>query len=265
MRIDKTRRDTISRIQTEKNNSMNRFFLKSCLLIAITAIIFTACSKENTVPDSPLNGKTTAEFNPDLTYGIMTDRDGNVYKTITIGTQTWMAENLRTTKYNDGTAIPNITSNEKWGALTTGAYCNYDNTTNTDTIATFGRLYNWYAVNTGKLAPTGWHIPTDAEWTTLITYLGGMFIAYDKLKETGTTHWVQNTGANNESGFTALPGGRCYYDGTFKNVNFGGYWWSFTEYDINRALGLYVHSSNCGVIRFNDNKKIGFSVRCVRD
>ncbi len=104
----------------------------------------------------------------DITYGTVTDQDGNEYKTVTIGTQTWMAENLRTTKYNDSTSIPNITSASMWQNSTTGAYCNYNNTTDIDTIVTYGSLYNWYAVNTGKLAPKGWHVATNEEYSTLI-------------------------------------------------------------------------------------------------
>ena len=142
----------------------------------------------------------------DETRTSLTDIDGNDYKTVTIGTQVWMVENLKTTKYNDGTAIPNITDNTSWAALTTGAYCDNINTPSIST--TYGRLYNWYAVdnnagtkvasNGGKnVCPTGWHVPSDAEWTTLTTYLGGESVAGGKLKETGTTHWQSpNTGVS---------------------------------------------------------------------
>jgi uncharacterized protein (TIGR02145 family) len=152
---------------------MNRIecFLLGCVISGI--ILFTAfnCSKEKDVNNT--NGRTTALFNDELEYGTLTDQDGNIYKTITIGNQVWMAENLRTTKYNDGTAIPNVTGKSEWCALTTGAYCNYNNTKNVDTISTYGRIYNWYAVNTGKLAPPGWHVPNDEDWRTLTDYLGG--------------------------------------------------------------------------------------------
>src|ERR1039457_6330795 len=129
--------------------------IKNLVLVLFVILVIIACKKEKS--DNPTNGKTTAVFNSAVTYGTMTDQDGNVYKTVTIGTQTWMAENLRTTIYNDGTAISNVTGATEWTNLTTGAYCNFNNTTSTDTIATYGRLYDWYAVNTGKLAPTGWH------------------------------------------------------------------------------------------------------------
>jgi len=244
---------------------MNTKFLKFPVIIAIVAIILSLCSKDDE-SSNPFNGKTTAEFNSSVIYGTMTDQDGNVYKTVTIGTQTWMAENLRTTKYNDGTDIPLVTDDKEWYDLTTGAYSNYNNTNNIDTIATYGRLYNWYAVNTGKLAPKGWHIPTDAEWATLLTYLGSENVAGGKLKETGTKHWNSpNIAATNETGFTALPGGLRSSNGSFTNIGNYGFWWSATEnsniYAWNRIM--YNISSNVG-INYN-NKKFGFSVRCVKD
>jgi uncharacterized protein (TIGR02145 family) len=234
-------------------------------------VVFLVCASSCEKDDdnnNPTNGKTTALFNPNVTYGKMTDQDGNVYKTVTIGTQTWMAENLRTTKYNDGTAIPNVTVNNEWAALTTGAYCNYKNTTGIDTIATYGRLYNWYAVNTGKLAPIGWHVPTDAEWTTLTTYLGGTSVpgAGGKLKETGTTHWISpNTGTTNETGFTALPAGGRDTDGTFSSIGDAGHWWSATESDASHAWHRGMFYVDGGVNSYGYFKEVGFSVRCVRD
>ncbi|MHB8132209.1 MAG: fibrobacter succinogenes major paralogous domain-containing protein, partial [Mobilitalea sp.] len=192
------------------------------------------------------------------------DIDGNVYNTVTIGTQVWMAENLKTTRYNDGTEIPNITDNAEWKALTTPAYCWYNNNAGTYK-STYGALYNWYTVdvagNGGKnVCPTGWHIPTDAEWTTLTTYLGGLGVAGDRLKETGTTHWrPTNWYATNESGFTALPGGCRTSYGAFIYVgNYGG-WWSSDAY-----WQKIVYTSNMyGSLRDNNND--GFSLRCVRD
>jgi len=218
--------------------------IKISVLILFVILVINSCKKDNNNPSSPYNGKTTAVFNNNLTYGTMTDQDGNVYKTITIGTQTWMAENLRTTKYQDGTAIPNETDFTAWKKLTTGAYCNYNNTTNADFIATYGRLYNWYAfADSRMIAPTGWHIPTDAEWTILSTYLGGEDVAGIKIQETGTTHWLRSSGlATNESGFTALPSG--YREGVgsdpeetggFNWLGFNGSWWSITAYDVGAA------------------------------
>jgi uncharacterized protein (TIGR02145 family) len=200
----------------------------------------------------------------------ITDIDGNVYNTVTIGTQTWMKENLKTTKLNDGTTIPLVTDSAEWSNLTTPGYCWYDNDSATY-ASPYGTLYNWFTVDTasngGKnVCPTIWHVPTDAEWTTLTTYLGGDSEAGGKLKEINTTHWYgPNTGADNSSGYTALPGG--YRDGsyTFFNVGKGGYWWSSSENGTEYAwyLGLHYNSSN--VDRDGNRKNNGFSVRCLKD
>ena len=229
-------------------------------------MLLNNCKKEDKTPKNPTNGKTTAVFNSGITYGTLTDQDGNDYKTVTIGTQIWMAENLLTTKYNDGTSIANVTGTNEWENLTTDAYCNYNNTTTSDSIATFGRLYNWYAVKTGKLAPKGWHVPTDAEWTTLTTYLGGESVSGGKLKETGTTHWTTpNTGATNETGFTALPDGYRNGLGTYSNIGRSGYWWSSTENSSIAAWSSSMYYNDIDVYRSIYNKRYGFSVRCIRD
>jgi uncharacterized protein (TIGR02145 family) len=233
-------------------------------------LIFTnSCKKDdNNSTSNSTNGKTNAIFNFELTYGTMTDQDGNTYKTIKIGTQTWMAENLRTTKYRNGGAIPQVTDNTTWGNLSTGAYCNYKNTKNNDTIATFGRLYNWFTISDSRnIAPTGWHVPSDDEWKTLINYLGGENIASGKLKETDITHWNSpNTGATNESGYTALPGGGRYDDGSYDFIGYNGNWWSSSEdgtdfacYRCLYCLDNYVYSHSLYY------KVDGFSVRCLMD
>ncbi len=249
---------------------MNKKFLKVTVLFVSVAIIFSACKKDedptppNPTPGNTLNGKTTAVFNNSISYGTMTDQDGNIYKTVTIGTQTWMAENLRTTKYNDGTPIPNVIDPTAWKNLSTGAYCNYNNTTSDDTIATYGRLYNWFAVNTGELAPTGWHVPGDAEWLILVNYLVGPSGA--KLKEAGTTHWASpNTGATNETGFTALPGGWRTDNGTFTSIGGYGLWWCATEYDSFEAWQRSMGCNYSDVYIYYNNKKAGYSVRCVKN
>jgi uncharacterized protein (TIGR02145 family) len=207
------------------------------------------------------------------------DIDGNVYNTVTIGTQVWLKENLKTTKYNDGTAIPNITDAAAWGALTTPAYCWYDNDAATYK-ATYGALYNWYAVNTGKLCPTGWHVASAAEWGTLIDYLdlgrgSERSVAADKLKEAGMTHWGKpNDRATNESGFTALPGGfRTIKDskGSFWWVGGDGIWWTSTdaveqtEYFKGNALYILMYCSYSYVGGSFAGKNMGHSVRCIRD
>jgi uncharacterized protein (TIGR02145 family) len=193
------------------------------------------------------------------------DIDGNTYKTVKIGEQIWMAENLYTTKYNDSTDIPLVTDKTSWNNLSTPGYCWYKNDAPTYKN-TYGALYNWYTVNTNKLCPTGWHVPTDAEWISLTDYLGGENVAGGKLKESGTKHWLSpNTGATNEIGFTALPGGRRH-DGTFNLIGYYGYWWSSTEYSI-QTIAFYrsVSRNKEGVYYGNWNKKAGFCVRCMKD
>ncbi len=204
------------------------------------------------------------------------DVDGNTYSTVMIGTQVWMGSNLKTTKYNDGSEIPNVTDNTAWGALSTGAYCWYNNDAGTYK-AIYGALYNWYTVdnnasskvasNGGKsICPTGWHIPTDSEWSTLSDYLGGGSAVGGKLKETGTTHWTSpNTGATNETVFTALPGGLRYYDGlSFQNIGSSGYCWSSSPTTVFAHYRSMEYNSS-SIIDSYLNKKFGISVRCLKD
>ena len=198
-------------------------------------------------------------------YNPIKDIDGNVYTDAMIGTQVWMRENLKTTKYNDGTTIPLVTDKTAWANLSTPGYCWYNNDATTyKTI--YGALYNWYTVNTGKLCPTGWHVPTKDEWAILATYLGGESVAGGKLKETGTSHWLSpNTGANNTSGFTALPGGYRYTAGEFDFVGMNGFWWSVNESTTDWAYDRELDNDNSYYWFFNDPKKAGFSVRCIKD
>jgi uncharacterized protein (TIGR02145 family) len=201
----------------------------------------------------------------------LTDIEGNAYNTATIGTQIWMAENLKTTKYNDGTNIIYITEPSPWAALTSPAYCWYNSDPITYNNNGFGALYNWYvvdAVTNGNknVCPTGWHVPSDEEWTDLTDFLGGESVAGGKLKESGTTHWQSpNVGATNESGFTALPGGYRHADGTFNYVNILGGWWSSTESSITNAWYRHIGAPETYVSRISDFKKSGFSVRCIKD
>jgi uncharacterized protein (TIGR02145 family) len=197
----------------------------------------------------------------------ITDIDGNVYHAVNIGTQTWMVENLKTTRYRNGDPIPNVTDATSWTSLTTGSYCWYSNDAVTYK-ADYGALYNWYAVvDSRNIAPAGWHVPTDAEWTALTDYLGGTSVAGGKLKETGTTHWsILNTDATNTSGFTAISGGgRNNSDGAFFNVGYICGCWSSTAYDASNAWICGLNFNNASVFRFSSNKQNGFSVRCLRD
>jgi uncharacterized protein (TIGR02145 family) len=192
------------------------------------------------------------------------DIDGNVYKTVTIGKQVWMMENLKTTKYNDGKTIPLVTDNTAWTDLTASEYCWYNNDIANKKV--YGALYNWYTVNTNKLCPRGWHVPTDAEWTTLTTYLGGEGVAGGKLKETGTTHWKRpNTMATNSSGFTALSGGGRYEDGKFYDLGSKGYWWSSTEEGEANAWCFELQYAIRSINRLGSRKPAGWSIRCLRN
>jgi uncharacterized protein (TIGR02145 family) len=203
-------------------------------------------------------------FNPNLTYGTMSDNDGNTYKTIVIGTQTWMAENLKTTRYRNGNPITTNLSNAAWQNTSSGAYdvYNFDAANN----STYGKLYNWYAVADPRgLCPAGWHVPTDAEWTTLENFLGGASVAGVKLKSTSTIWNSPNTGATNESGFSGLPGGLRNIFGSCYNIGNDGYWWSSTENSStlawSRSQGSYFGDSH----RNDLSKADGLSVRCLRD
>ena len=241
-------------------------------LLSIAVLLFafaTACDKT----DDPGGDFPSA--------GTVKDADGNKYNTVKIGNQVWMVENLKTTKYNDGTDILNVTSNTQWADLTTGAYCNYDNLESNAEI--YGRLYNWYAVNTDKLAPKGWHVPTDDDWTILENYLIANGYNYDgtldedKIAKSlcAKTNWELSDedgtpGAapenNNSTGFTALPGGyRDGSDGYFGLIGEYGGWWSSTEdggyYAHYRSLYYYRKDLN----RNHNDKGNGFSVRLVRD
>jgi uncharacterized protein (TIGR02145 family) len=208
-----------------------------------------------------LKGQGFASQNADVESGCDT-----TVTEITIGTQTWMQKNLAVTNYNDATGIPKVTDNTAWATLTTPAYCWYNNDSATY-ATTYGALYNWYAVNTGKLCPTGWHVPTDAEWTTLTTYLGGKTVAGGKLKEIGTTHWTTpNTGAVNSVCFTALPGGyRVAYEGGFIDIEGYGLLWSSSEYNTTKAWGRFMDYNHSNVFYDSFYKGHGFSVRCIKD
>ena len=196
---------------------------------------------------------------------------------VTIGTQVWAVNNLDVATYSDGTVIPEVTSGTDWAALTTGAWCYYSNDPTNGAI--YGKLYNWYAVAgiwneasktdatlRKKLAPTGWHVPTYAELTTLTTTLGGDSVAGGKMKATGTSLWVgPNYGANNSSGFTGIPGGFRNDSGAFYSVGYYAHWWSSSEADsiFSWTCTLNYYSDLAG--RYGGRKKYGYSVRCLRD
>jgi uncharacterized protein (TIGR02145 family) len=199
-------------------------------------------------------------FNPSLTYGSITDIDGNTYKTIQIGTQTWMAENLRTTKLNDSQIIPLVSDNVEWNNLPSPGYCWYYNDAATYRNA-FGAMYNWFTVKTAKICPVGWHVPSATEWQSLMTFLGAN-IAANKLKEAGINHWESPNDATNETGFTALPGGERLRDGKFIAIGERGHWWSSNgDWQYGYEWSIWEHYD----MQQYYYPESGISIRCIKD
>jgi uncharacterized protein (TIGR02145 family) len=177
----------------------------------------------------------------------------------------WLKGNLKVTKLNDGTAIPLVIDNIEWRDLSTPGYCWFENNPATYKDL-YGGYYNWFTVNTGKLCPAGWHVPTDAEWTILNDFLGGQYAAGGKMKETGTAHWMSpNTDATNDSGFTALPGGLRGYDGGFDYNEMFAFWWSSTESASEYAWYRTIQHDWGNLNRAAPDKTCGLNVRCVKN
>ncbi len=223
------------------------------VFMGVFIMIFVGCKKKT---------------DPDPVPSTVTDIDGNVYHMVTIGAQVWLVENLRTTKYRNGDAIPMVTVDSVWNnqaATSTGAYCNYNN--DGANILVYGHLYNWFAVNDSRgLAPAGWHVAGKTEWEALTAYLGGDTLAGGKLKETGTTHWLApNTGATNITGFTAVPGGFRMYSGKSEMIGAFGVWWTSTVSDDFSAMNCGMFSDNEDAVVSVNRKANGCSVRCIRD
>jgi uncharacterized protein (TIGR02145 family) len=225
------------------------------------------------MPDSNYHYRIKAEniagttYGNDMTFrtpGVLEDFSGNIYKTIYIGKQVWMAENLRTTKFNDGTSIPLVTSEKAWSRLKKPGYCWYNNDTSFNSVT--GVLYNWYTVNSYKLCPAGWHPPSNAEWSTLVDYVGEASIAGGAMKEAGTSHWQKpNEGATNESGFTALPGGSRDLTGSFVYYGLKAMWWSAEDSSAKNAWFQSVDFTSERITSYQFSKTEGYSVRCIRD
>jgi uncharacterized protein (TIGR02145 family) len=229
----------------------------------------------NQVSFATTNGTepTNNWLNPDLNYGSVTDQDGNTYATTVIGTQEWMAENLRTTTYANGDPIPNVTDGTQWSNLTTGAWCHYHNDSQYE--IPYGKLYNWYTVvDTRNLCPIGWHVPTDAEWSVFINYLdpsadGGsneFNTAGGKMKGTGIGYWqTPNEDATNESGFSGLPAGLRHDEGSYVSIGYYCYWWSSTEEGPSFSWQRVLVSSSGRADRGYSYKGNGLPIRCFRD
>jgi uncharacterized protein (TIGR02145 family) len=215
--------------------------------------------------DAGLGYGNVVSFTTTDSMGTVTDVDGNSYPTIKIGNQWWMAENLKVRHYRNGDSIPEVADSTAWSGLNTGACCNYNN--DIAYVAIYGRLYNWYAVgDTRNIAPAGWHVPSDAEWQTIINFLGGDYVAGGKMKEVGTTHWQgQNIGATNESDFSALPDGYRRDVGYYNYMGLHAYFWSSTQDYYGNTTDLVLNYDDIIVDRVIANANYGFSIRCVRD
>ncbi len=252
---------------------LGRVILVIILLIAliiVSLLLYKSLNSKLTIAKSGL---------PEQNEQTVKDIDGNVYHTVTIGSQVWIVENLRTTKYNDGTPIPLVTQNTSWRALTTPAYCWYKND-ETTFKSTYGALYNWHTVNTNELCPAGWHVPTDSEWTILTDYLINNDYGYlgsgddigkslastegwDSSSVLGSVGIVQ--ASNNKSEFNALPSGIRFSNGEFRHSGQNAKWWSSTETSESKAQIRYLSWDDGIVSSFSNRKENGFSVRCVKD
>jgi uncharacterized protein (TIGR02145 family) len=201
----------------------------------------------------------------------ITDVDGNTYSTIQIGSQLWMAENLRTTKLNNGTPILNVTDNTIWSQQTSGAYCWFNN----DTInkQQFGALYNWMIVNTGNICPTDWHVPTDQDWKILETQLG---LSTDEVEEMywrgnqanelkSVTGWINNSNGNNSTGFSAKPSGYRDSDGEMGTIGDNCIWWTSSAIDEELSVTRSLNDSDNKIGRFDSENIGGYSIRCIKD
>lgn len=215
------------------------------------------------------NGVIWISLTGNAEVGNVQDADGHVYRTIRIGSQEWMTDNLRTTKYNDSTDIDFVEDGINWSNLTTGAWCIYDTIGSgftTFEVEKFGRLYNWFAVDSQKLCQVNWRVATDAEWTTLTDYLGGALLAGGKMKEPGTMHWMSpNNKATNESGFTGLPGGYRNTNGDYLNISKQGFWWSSTLISSSSAFYRFLIHNDGLAYNGSFDKRLGYSIRCLKN
>lgn len=245
--------------------------MKKTIYLFASVILFLSCKKESSNPtNNTTNNPTSNPSTAIAKYGNgITDIEGNTYKSTIIGKQEWMAENLKVSKYNDGTSIPQSTDSLEWIELKTGAWCYYNNEVSNNNK--FGKLYNWYALSpttngNKNVCPTGWHVPTYNEWDSLIKFLGGDEVAGGKMKEVGLQHWNSpNKDATNSSLFTGLPGGYRHNDGYFKFVGTNGYWWSSSQPASYAAWYHYISYENGYEDYFDEDKGIGMSVRCLKD
>jgi uncharacterized protein (TIGR02145 family) len=238
-------------------------WIYSLVVIGSFLMLTDSCKKSDDNVDSGISS------------GTVKDIDGNVYNTVTIGTQVWMVENLKTTKYRDGSPILYVADFIQLYKLTSGVYCNYNNDATIG--AKYGKLYNWHAVSDSRnIAPTGWHVATDAEWSTLDNYVDANLGASINVGKAlaSKTNWAASTyertigndlSKNNSSGFTGLPGGYLHYAGSFNSIGEDGTWWSSTADGTKNAWSWSLEYAFGFVHRSSDYKENGYSVRCVKD
>lgn len=217
------------------------------IMLIMVCIVAFSCKKDESPP------------------GPVTDIDGTIYKTIKIGEQIWMAENLKTTRYNDGTEIALISDAAVWNNTTSGGYCWYMNDKSSFGDI-YGAIYNGYTINTAIVCPVGWHVPDREEWQKLRNFTGDSLKAGGKLKEAGTEHWLApNKGADNSSGFTALASGMRYFDGSFASVLYFTGIWSSTETGEKDLLYMSLNYGDATFSISNIKRNQGFSIRCIKD
>lgn len=227
------------------------------VIITLSILVISSCKKKETTPTECPVVET-----PDPTS--VTDIDGNVYPVARICGQLWMTENLRTTRYNDGTTIPTGLTTSAWGSATTGAYAIYNSTVVT-TNTSFGKLYNWYAVNSGKLAPAGWHVASETEWAALVNCLGGSAVAGGKMKSTSLFWNSPNVGADNSSGFNALPSGYIGTTGGYSLLGDAAYFWASGERNLTQGEYLSLNTNQAASFQNGATKTFGYAIRCIKD
>lgn len=241
-------------------------------IIFLIFILFSGCRKERLITENQHQYLPKNRHQPNdqieeqnLPPISIRDIDGNVYHTVRIGKQTWMMENLKVSRYNDGTPIKNYTDLQKWSNASSGAYCWYDNDLNHKNL---GALYNWHAISSGKLAPEGWRIPSLKDWEELTAFIGGKDLAGGALKEKGYQYWFfPNTAATDDHGFSALAAGGIGIAAGFQHLYKSAFFWTSSTHEWNPENVHYVHMSynHGGALFSNGSKQSGFSVRCIKN
>ena len=234
-------------------------------VVAVAICLAASCGLMNCKPDCDKTDPKSSCYVPDtdkLGDKRIKDKDGNIYTEVTIGAQTWLKENMKTTTYQDGTPITNMTSDAAWASAVSGGYCWYNNSESNKN--TYGALYNFYVANSGKICPEGWHVPSTSDWHELINNCGKEATAGIQLKEAGTTHWVE-AGGTNASGFTALPGGQRTDDGTFYSLHDLASFWTVIQISANDAEKVFMEAVSNSASVSSTPIKSGLSIRCIKN